>query len=380
MQSNANSPAPIGTVENSENNRVSGEVVLLYAFDVANEILLDSISRIRGLQPCAMVCVTDQKMGPKRMPFAKAVGVTIPSIPDQVLGRPVSLEIHVYEVGVICITVRVEFTSLMLADLLPFHRPVLEGGRLLDDYARELCGEICREIAANLTQPGTASEPEAYTVFFVKELAGGRDAVRWLVEHRRAVAGLLSDSPADRLSDLRVEEALRLQRSFETTDLVVIDWDAALVIDLGGSAADILFVLELANLQLEEFRWMDRRLDEQLDQGYSALRKQGWQSFGSSLTVIRSLRQLSLDLARLADEVNHSSKFIGDWHLARVYLLARERFHIDQWRASVEQRLKQLDELYTLVRGELYDRRMLWLEIIIVLFFAVDILIILFKP
>ncbi len=47
----------------------------------------------------------------------------------------------------------------------------------------------------------------------------------------------------------RGQNVLRLQRSFANTDLVVVDWDAALVVDLAGGAEDVLFVLELANLQ-----------------------------------------------------------------------------------------------------------------------------------
>jgi hypothetical protein len=62
-----------------------------------------------------------------------------------------------------------------------------------------------------------------------------------------------------------------------------------------------------------------------------------------------------------------------------VYLLARERFHLGQWRASVEQRLEEVDRLYTLTRGDVYERRMLWLEVVIVVFFAVDLLILLVK-
>lgn len=45
----------------------------------------------------------------------------------------------------------------------------------------------------------------------------------------------------------------------------------------------------------------------------------------------------------------------------------------------MEQRLGQLDQLDTLARGKSYDRRMLWVEIVIVLFFALDILILLVK-
>ena len=58
---------------------------------------------------------------------------------------------------------------------------------------------------------------------------------------------------------------LRIQRSFENSDLTVIDWDAALVVNLTGYVDDVLYALELANLQLEEFRVMDRRLDDYLD-------------------------------------------------------------------------------------------------------------------
>ncbi len=171
-------------------------------------------------------------------------------------------------------------------------------------------------------------------------------------------------------------EELRLRRSLLSTDLVVVDWGAALVVDLDGYAEDVLFVLELANLQLEEFRWMDRHLDRYLDRAYPDLGRR-W-AFGTG-EVLKSLRRLRMDLTRLADQVVHVTKFVGDWHLARVYLLARERFHLDQWRASVEQRLGQLDQLYTLLRGEVYDRRMLWLEVVIVLFFAADLLILLLK-
>ena len=54
----------------------------------------------------------------------------------------------------------------------------------------------------------------------------------------------------------------------------------------------------------------------------------------------------------LADGVTNVTKFVGDWYLARVYLAARERFHLDDWRASVDQRVAQL----VLLVAELDDR------------------------
>src|SRR5262249_61359996 len=100
--------------------------------------------------------------------------------------------------------------------------------------------------------------------------------------------------------------------------------------------------------------------------------------FGGASKTLRFLRRLRVDVAKLTDEVTHITKFFGDWYLARVYLGARDRFYLDQWRASVEQRLGQLDQLYSVVHTEINERRMFWLEVIIVIFFAIDLLAILF--
>jgi hypothetical protein len=66
--------------------------------------------------------------------------------------------------------------------------------------------------------------------------------------HGYPAAGLLTATPGDRLSGTQVGEVLRLRRSFEIGDLAVIDWKAAVVVELDGDLGDVLFVLELANL------------------------------------------------------------------------------------------------------------------------------------
>jgi len=80
----------------------------------------------------------------------------------------------------------------------------------------------------------------------------------------------------------------------------------------------------------------------------------------------------------LNDEVTNITKFFGDWYLARVYLGAHERFHLEQWRNSVAERLKQLDSLYNVVSSEINNFRMISLEILIVIFFAIDLIMLFF--
>jgi hypothetical protein len=123
---------------------------------------------------------------------------------------------------------------------------------------------------------------------------------------------------------------------------------------------------------------MDAALDRQLARAYGLMERLPRFLIARPSAGLRQVREMGVDLARLADEVMHITKFLGDWYLARVYLSARERFHLDEWRASVAQRLRQLNDLYSVIRAEVNERRMLWLEAIIVIFFAIDLLAIFF--
>ncbi len=358
--------------------RLRGEVVYLYAFDVANEVHVERAAELLSIRPQPFAARADRP-GPATLPTAQPLTLEVPDPSAHIGGAAIRVIVRVYNVGVVTVALRAPFERAAGAELLGLHGPALDDGRALDALARQHYTETRRRLADALVRPGPEAEPEAYTVFCLTDLGGERDANRWLADNTRAAAGLLTATPGDRLSEQQVTDALRLRRSFENSDLVVVDWDAALVVELDGSPEDVLFVLELANLQLEEFRWMDRTLDTHLERAYADLaRGRSW-GLGGVGATLRSLRQLRVDLARLADEVTHSTKFLGDWHLARVYALARERFHLGQWRASVGERLGDLDRLYTTARGDLYDRRMLVLEVVVVLFFAVDLLFLFFR-
>jgi hypothetical protein len=356
---------------------MKGEVIYLYAFDVANEILRPRVQEILSEKPFPFEIRKDRTL-PKDVPLYKPLAIEPPPLEAKLYGASVHLLIRIYDFGVVTIMMRAAYETGALGKLMRFHTPQLENGITLDTTAMNFCRKVCDSLQnAVVGRNEFPPSPEAYTVFCVTDLDGVKDVNHWLSEQRREVAGLLTETDTDKLSEAQVNEVLRIQRSFERTDLVVIDWDAALVVDLTGYVDDVLYALELANLQLEEFRVMDQRLDNYLDHAYEDVERRGWMFFGSANKTLRHLRRFRVDVAMLTDEVTHITKFFGDWHLARVYLGARDRFYLDQWRMSVEQRLAQLDKLYSVVHAEVNEKRMLWLEIIIVIFFALDLAIML---
>jgi hypothetical protein len=353
-----------------------GEVVYLYAFDVANEIVTGGLKELMGHKVVPFRLPPDRTL-PRDVPLHQPLSLELPAWHGPG-GAAVQVHVRVYEVGVINIALHVGFEVASWHELMPFHQPHLTSGHLFDDQARALCQQICDGLKDRLRQAAPVSEPEAYTVFCVTALERPTDLTQLGQEERRAIAGLLTETPPERLAAAQVEEVWRMQRSFETSDLVVIDWDAALVVNLSGTVVEELFVLELANLQLEEFRIMDERLDQYLDRAYVDLEKREWWFFGRSAKVLHSLRRLRVDVTKLADEVSHITKFFGDWHLARVYLAANERFYLDTWRQSVDQRLRQLDEFYRMAHNDVYDQRMMWMEAAILLLFVIDVVALFF--
>jgi hypothetical protein len=348
-----------------------GEVIYLYAFDVANEIATSRVREVLSCQSFPYEIKTDHTY-PKDVPLYKPLTFQPPDVSDTMLGRSVQLVIRIFEVGVVNVAMHVPFEVDSLVALQPFHQNKLDSGQTRDELARRLCQEVCESIQEAMIRGSSASDPEAYTVFCLTELGGEGDAHAWFSQHRREIAGLLSEAPADSLSDLQVDESVRIHRSFGKADLAVIDWDASLVVELDGFADDVLYILELANLQLEEFRVMDRRLDLHLDRAYHDL--EGPRSFfGIPTSVHNWLRRFRVDATKLTDEVTHITKFLGDWHLARIYLGAAERFHLQEWQKSIADRLAQLDQVYQVLQAEVYERRMLWLEIAILVCFLIDL-------
>jgi hypothetical protein len=153
---------------------------------------------------------------------------------------------------------------------------------------------------------------------------------------------------------------------------VVVDWDAALIIDKPNSFDEPLYVMELANLQLAELEAYDRILDDALERSYRDLSER---RIRSQRDVLREIREVRIDLARFSDELQNITKFFGDWHVARIYEAIAARFHLADWHRTIDGKVKTLDDLYQLVKSDQSNRWMLLLELMIVLLFIIDLIV-----
>src|SRR5438132_7686319 len=99
-----------------------GEVVYIYAFDVAYEMTRQPVRELLG-QPVAQFVVDASKRSPRHLFFYRPQMVRLPPLERIGPGGPLRVElgIKLLPVGAISITVRVPFSVRHVEELVDFH-------------------------------------------------------------------------------------------------------------------------------------------------------------------------------------------------------------------------------------------------------------------
>jgi len=370
------------SAEPSPSSRIpfyTGQVVYIFSFDITYEMPRRPEGTLLG-QPIVQVAVGPNKRSPRQLVFYRPDMIVLP--PQQRIGPhgPVSVErvVKLLSVGAISITVRVPFRVEYIDELVDYHDLQFADGSLTDEV-RKLAEQVRQELIPCCNRPvGQIGEEEAYTVFcigspLVTDDGTALSAERWLEGRRRQVASILTqEEDLDLLSEQEVAETTSRYCSYYGRDLTMVDWDAALIINDPQDLEETLYIMELANVQLTELEAYDRILDEAVMRSYRDLETS---RLRGRRTVMAGLREIRIDLARLSDELSNITKFFGDWHLARIYQMLSERFHLSDWHRVVAGKLNTLDSLYGLHKQDQTNRWMLVLEATIVLLFILDLIV-----
>lgn len=362
---------------------MKGEVISFHLFDLGGALDLNVLkTRLADKGPTRPPPIG--KGTPPYVEFPQPIVVASRSVElETPLGRlPAEVSVSYFPLGVASLRLRapIEVADLSALRAWSQARVVGDEGGSLEAWARRFVGTQRAEWASSIREPySQLMLNESYTVFAFRDV--GTSASVFREEQGREIAGLLRGEDPQLLHDKEVQDTLRRWFSYYADDLLVIDWDSALIIDPSAEYEDLLFVLEIANLQLLEFRTYDDLLDDALARAYDDLEVlfRRPQLFRNARRTVHELSLLSIEIAELSDEVDNITKFLGDWFLARVYEATNEKFHLARWRATVDEKLARVNSLYLLANAESDNLRLMTLELLIVLLFILDLAVIFFK-
>jgi hypothetical protein len=292
-------------------------------------------------------------------PFGIAQFVSIPSV-----------DIVVYDFGAVLVNYDVPLHG-PLDQLLLLSDELYDNESLLADSRRRV-EQLVSTIGPAIFKQYYSDAVEDYVIYDIKSLTH-QDGAPPIPSIADSLVAQILRSERNPLSDEEVKDAALYRISFGREDVTIIDWNAAFVYD--RESEDVVSVLEYANVELLEMRHLDQKLDDALTEAYDVLSRRRHRGIRRGLhNDMDRVAQLQVDAAMMFEGVNNSLKLLGDQYLARVYQLASQRFHLQEWDASIMRKLQTLDSIYGKMSDRAGTRRMELLEWIIILLFVVSIL------
>jgi hypothetical protein len=295
----------------------------------------------------------------------------IARLPDIANGFGVRAKIFDY--GVISVRLRVPFSGSW--DAFATFARSLRSDDALQRLARTTLDALLADIAPALDE---AHQPlaEDYFVFEVQSFASPVSSMQLLHDYAAALATLVlcEERP---LAAGEQAEALRVAFSYFDDDLAVVQWDTAFVYDRPEGAGAVADILEFANTQLIELRQHDALLDAELDTIYKLDDKNTSKSFGrkEAQQTADRVRFLIVDVLELTDRTSNALKFIGDAYYARLYRGAAQRLGLRDWQQQIDSKLQSVGEQYRFFTDQAQTARTEFLEIIIIILIALEIVI-----
>ena len=358
---------------------VDGAAHVWFAYDLGHQIDLDRAQQ-RIASGSERERIRHEHRAPAYLQFQPApLKVDEPgqSFTIASLRTDARVESTLYDFGAISIAYRIPLDGVKVSGLLGLAGALSENQLLLEDSHRRVSALLAK-LGDAVKRAQLSELVEDYAVFHVRRWSPAQDPAKVVDDERALVAGILRCEP-EPMRASEVDDALQSRIAYGLQDDLVVDWNGALLFDALGE--DTLSVLEFANVELLEMRFLDDRLDEALERSHEVVRKRrGLRSmFGlhsrDSRESLRRIARLEIDNAILFESVNNAIKLVGDQFLARVYRLAAKRFHLDDWDASILRKLETVQSIYSKLSDELTTRRMELLEWIIILLFVVSIVL-----
>jgi hypothetical protein len=187
---------------------------------------------------------------------------------------------------------------------------------------------------------------EEYTAFCVTH--PDRSPDEFVNAHCGEIATLLR-TEARTFTTAEAEQILNSRARYADTDLTVVDWEGALIIDPEADFQSEIELLKLGNYQILRYRLLDRAIERSLEAVRQELHSK--RRFGLGNRAVREALEKRLELLLDFEKSEQLLLLIGDWYTAQLYRLIVDEFYIDEWKGAVHDKLDQLESITDTVRA-----------------------------
>jgi hypothetical protein len=353
---------------------VTGACRPLFCFEVGFSIDLDAAERAAGGGARAALQHRERPAGPfefRPAPLRLSEPLGNVQIPPFALGPAVELTLYDFGAASVSYSIPLDATP---EEMLALSIALRGHADLVADARRRVTRRV-EALGSAIQRPKVAERMEDYFIFEITELAGRPHGSRVTAEHAAWLARVLR-AEKDEQAEEEIADAVEARISFSPGDVTLVDWDSAIIID--PEPDDLRAVLEYANVQLLELRYLDESLDDILDRSYHLLsRRSHWASLRPNLLAgdLRRVSTLQIDSSVLLERVTNALKFLSEEYLARLYRLTADRLHLGDWGGAISRKIQTVESIYQAMSNRSSTRRMEVLEWVVIILFVTEIVL-----
>ncbi|MEM5811361.1 MAG: hypothetical protein QXG91_01290 [Candidatus Aenigmatarchaeota archaeon] len=341
----------------------------LYIFDVGDEIETNKIEKILN----RVARIFDIKLE-KTIP----THIRIKDLPLKIsIGKikqenfDINLSTKIFSTGSISIVLDIQKDIKSLDEIKEILNKIN-----FEKIAKETKDKICKNMEDCIVNFKKDGEFEEFLTIFLKV----EKNVEEFVDHNKdKIAKILEFDEV--ISKKTIDEIMKSNINYYENELIIVSWSGAICINIDNDEIEkISFIFEIANLQHLELRVYDYEIDELLKETIKKLKIKWYKAlFGGMKKEIEKIIERRMEIQDTVESAINMGKFFGDWYYAKVYEQAKRELHIDEWRNSIMRKIDYIEEFYKSLQNSMNSTRSLFLELMIVIIFILDLIIIIAK-
>lgn len=358
--------------------RLTGSLIFYRLCDICWEIDLKLVeSKLGGTRRLRI----ERKRFSKAFEFANPpITIVLGDFTRDVMGIPRTMKAYgkIYDFGAMSIILELPVTDISIAEWESVAGEFRFKNPLDADFLR-LRDSLVSSLRGAMVGKGMPGMEEEYTIYYIRRISQAMSAREFCSSYDMPGFLLLEEgevSPGKAI----LRELTHYTFSYSDNDLVMINWDNALVFEPSG-AMDIPDLLEFANAQLLALRVYDQLLEREIDTIHSDISSKGpasiWKIRHYQGLAARVMRTYT-DLTYITEKVDNSLKVTDDVYYAKVYAAALELFKVGTWAASIKKKFDISSRAYSMLHQTISNRRNELLELTIIILIALEIILFVF--
>jgi hypothetical protein len=192
---------------------------------------------------------------------------------------------------------------------------------------------------------------EEYTIVLVQETSLLPD--QRIEKNRNLYAGLIRTFYDKTLDTSEITNILTTKIRYSEHDLVIIDWNGAVIVTDDGDYSSDIDLLKIGNYQLIRYRMIDKELEDQLNYLRETIGTKKKMASRNNKQILEQIIEQRLSMLLTFEKLDTSLLLIGDWYSSKFYGGIVDEFYIQTWRNMVQSKLDNLKSLHEMMSEHL---------------------------